>query len=66
MRGNTAIGKRLGTRDVPEDLRIFGERLADIGIRLTPPTIGPGDPQPEPLDLGVCLSDAVIKLRRSE
>lgn len=50
----------------PEDLRIFQERLAAVGIRVSLPTAGPSDPLAEPLDLGAGLSDAIIAVRSGE
>lgn len=61
---STEIRARPHTADVPEDLRVFAERMLALGVRLSLPTACAGDPVPEPLDLdGVGLSDAVLELR---
>lgn len=56
--------RRVRAGDVPEDLRVFEERLGDVGARLTLPNARPGDVLPAPLDLGTGLSDEVLRIRR--
>jgi hypothetical protein len=45
--------------------QLLQERLAMIGVVVTPSTVRPGTPVRPPLDVaGVSLSDAVIEARR--
>lgn len=51
--------------DVPEDLRIFEERLGHLGIRISLPNVGPGVPL-HPLEEigGRPLSALILDARR--
>jgi hypothetical protein len=51
------------TAETPEDLRLFLERIAALGVRVSLPTAGPADPLADPVEIGTGLSDAVIRLR---
>ncbi len=52
-------------RGVPQDLRVFAERLRELGASVTLSNLRPGDPLPpllEPID-GELLSETIVKLR---
>jgi hypothetical protein len=50
--------------EVPEDLRLFEERLSHLGIRAILPNAGPNDPLPPLEDIpGTPLSVLIIRAR---
>lgn len=51
----------------PDEFQALQERLAMMGVVVTPATVRPGTPVRPPLDLpGVSLSEAVIEMRRED
>lgn len=58
------VRRQARAADVPEDLKVFEERLSQLGIGVALPNAGPADPLP-PLEhvVGTPLSELIIQAR---
>lgn len=64
---NVQVRHQARAGDVPEDLKVFEERLSTLGVRVSLPSAGPADSLP-PLEHieGTPLSELIVQARNGQ